>query len=187
MGRYIFLDRDGTINVEKPDYVQRWSEFKFLPGALEALRLLKENGFKVFVVTNQSCVARNIVDEQAVREIHRRMVEEIEKAGGGIDEVCHCPHAPEVSECECRKPKPGMHLRLAQEFGFDLSDAWSVGDDARDLKPVRDLGGATILVKTGKSASYKKGMWDIEPDFVADDILAAARLVIKIEDGEAGK
>ncbi len=185
MGRYIFLDRDGTINVEKPNYIQRWSEFRFLPGALEALRLLKENGFKVFVVTNQSCIARNIVDEETVRDIHRRMVEEVEKSGGGIDGVCHCPHAPEVSECECRKPKPGLYLRIAREFGFDPSDAWAVGDDARDLKPVRGLGGGTVLVKTGKSASYEKGMWDIEPDFVADDILAAARLVINIEDKEA--
>ncbi len=181
MSRYIFLDRDGTINVELPNYVQRREQFRFLTGSLEALRLLKENGFKVFVITNQSCIARKIVPEETVREINARMGKEGEDAGGKIEKVYTCPHAPEVSDCECRKPKPGLYRQAAKEFGFDPAGAYSIGDDARDLKPGKSLGGTTILVKTGKSAEYVKEMWDIEPDFVAGDNLDAVRKVIELE------
>ncbi len=181
MARYIFLDRDGTINIERPNYVQRWEQFEFIPGVLDVLRLLKENGFQVFVVTNQSCIARGIVDEPVVVEINRRMCEAVRDAGGEIARAYHCPHAPEISECECRKPAIGLYERAAREFGFDSSQAWAVGDDARDLKPCRALGGRVVLVKTGKSAGYEKGFWDIEPDYVADDLLAAAKLIIGIE------
>ena len=181
MSRYLFLDRDGTINVELPNYVQRWEQFRFLPGSLEALRLLKESGFKVFVITNQSCIARKIVPEETVREINDRMCKEVENAGGKIEKVYVCPHAPEVADCECRKPKPGLYRQAAKEYGFDTAGAYSIGDDARDLKPGKSLGGTTILVKTGKSAEYVKGMWDIEPDYVAGDILGAVRKVIELE------
>jgi histidinol-phosphate phosphatase family protein len=181
MAPYIFLDRDGTINIELPNYVQRWEQFRLLPGALEALKLLKESGFKVFVVTNQSCVARNIVSEEKVHEINRLMCEEVEKAGGKIEKVYFCPHAPEVSDCKCRKPKDGLYRLAAEEFGFDPSGAYAIGDDGRDLAPAKALGGTVVLVKTGKSAAYVKGMWNIEPDFTAENILDAARKVIELE------
>ncbi len=181
MARYIFVDRDGTINIERPNYVQRWEQFEFIPGALEALRLLKENDFQVFVITNQSCIARGIVDEPTVIDVHCRMCDAVCDAGGEIRKAYYCPHAPEVAECDCRKPAVGLYEQAAKDFDFDPSQAWGVGDDARDLKPCRALGGQIVLVKTGKSVAYEKGFWDIEPDYVADDLLAAVKLIVGIE------
>jgi D-glycero-D-manno-heptose 1,7-bisphosphate phosphatase len=181
LAKIIFLDRDGTINRELPEYVKRWEEFEFLPTVLDALRLWRAEGFKCFVVTNQSCVERKLVTAERVREILDRMCREVESAGGKIEKAYFCPHAPEVSSCACRKPAPGMYEQAALEFGFDLSQAYSIGDMERDVEVGKLLRQPTILVRSGKGVDYDEGSWSAEPDYVVDDLLAAARLTVELE------
>ena len=181
MGKFIFLDRDGTINRELPNYVKTWEEFEFLPGVLEAFRLWHGEGFKCFVVTNQSCVARDVASQEAVGEVMDRMCRAVEAAGGKIERAYFCPHAPEVLECTCRKPLPGLIEKAAEEFGFDISQAYSIGDMERDIEAGATLGQRTILVRTGKSADCDGDAWTVKPDYVVDDLLAAAGLTIDLE------
>jgi len=181
LGKIVFLDRDGTINRELPNYVKTWEEFEFLPTVLDAFKLWRADGFKCFVVTNQSCVERKVATAAKVEEINDRMCREIEAAGGKIEKVYFCPHAPEVTACSCRKPAPGMYEQAAREFGFNLSQAYSVGDMERDIEVGKLLRQPTILVRSGKGASYAEGSWSAEPDYVVDDLLAAARLTVELE------
>lgn len=181
MGKVIFLDRDGIVNVELPNYVKRWEEFKFLPTVLEAFKLWRQEGFRCFVVSNQSCVARGLVTDEKVREIMEQMRREIEAAGGKLDAAYYCPHAPEISSCDCRKPALGLYYRAAKDFGVSLADSYSIGDMERDIEAGKALCQPTILVRTGKGANWQEGAWAFEPDYVADNLLEAARLTVELE------
>jgi D-glycero-D-manno-heptose 1,7-bisphosphate phosphatase len=143
----IFLDRDGTIN-RKPaegDYVKRWEEFAFLPGAVGAISELSHAGLRVIVVTNQRGIALGRMRQQDVDEIHRRMLDAIAAEGGHIDSVLVCPHGHE--ECGCRKPRPGLMLRAARERGpIDFSRAAIVGDSMSDMQAGAALDMTPVLV-----------------------------------------
>ena len=110
--RVVFLDRDGVINEDSPEYIKSWAEFRFISGSIEALRQLNANGFKAIVITNQSAVNRGLIPEPVLREMHDNMRQAVEKAGGFIADIFYCPHRPD-EECACRKPKPGL-IRQAQ-------------------------------------------------------------------------
>lgn len=129
----VILDRDGVLNVRPPRaaYVRSWADWRWLPGALEALRLLREAGFRIIVVSNQAGIARGAMTEQELAAIHARMREEAEAAGGAIDAIYSCPHGWDAG-CECRKPKPGMLYQAQREFHLDLSRTPFIGDDERD-------------------------------------------------------
>ena len=187
MGKIVFLDRDGTINNELPNYVKTWEEFEFLPSVLDAFKLWRREGFKCIVVTNQSCVERGLVTEETIREILDKMSKAVEKAGGRIEKTYFCPHAPEVSACSCRKPKPGMYEQAAREFGFKLPDAYSIGDMERDIEVGKALRQPTILVRSGKGADYDEDTSSVEPDYIVDDLLAAAKLTVELERQREGK
>jgi histidinol-phosphate phosphatase family protein len=146
--RAIFLDRDGVINANRPDYVKAWSEFVFLPRALAALRRLASSDFVIVVTTNQSAIARGLAAEATVREIHARMIAEVERAGGRIDAVYYCPHLPEEN-CACRKPQPGLYLRAARDLDLDLARSLVVGDAFADVAAAAAIGAQPILVLTG--------------------------------------
>ena len=177
----VFLDRDGTINVEK-EYLHRAEEFEFVPGAQEAIRFLKEAGFLVVVVTNQSGVARGYYDETAVHRLHRFVDNELAKAGAAIDAYYLCPHHPRHgigpyrTECACRKPLPGMLLAAAEDLGIDLSRSWIVGDKAVDVEAGLAAGCLPLLVRTGYGA-VEAGL--VPPGVtVCDDLLAAVRVIL---------
>ncbi len=110
--RAVFLDRDGVISENLADHVKSWEEFRFIPGALDALRWLHQAGFRTFVVTNQAIVNRGVVSAQVVEDIHARMLAQVVQHGGFIDDICYCPHDYHEN-CECRKPQPGMLTQLA--------------------------------------------------------------------------
>src|ERR1700730_5302138 len=129
----IFLDRDGVINENRPDYVKSWSEFCFLAGAKEAIVTLTRAGHRIIVCTNQAGIARGKVSRETVEEIHRHMVAELAKEGGRIEQVYYCPHGKDEN-CLCRKPRPGMLLRARDELGVDLSDAVFIGDSMTDVR-----------------------------------------------------
>ena len=146
----IFLDRDGVINRNPPNkgYVRRWSEFSFLPNALNAIRDLTEEGCRIIVITNQAGIGKGLFSEDNLKDIHSRMVTEITDTGGRIEAVYHCPHHPEAG-CECRKPKPGMLIRAADEHRIELSNAYLIGDSTTDIEAGRRAGTRTLLVLTG--------------------------------------
>jgi histidinol-phosphate phosphatase family protein len=143
----IILDRDGVLNRKAPraEYVRRWEEFEWLPGAKEALRLLKEAGYRVVVVSNQAGIARGAMTESDLADIHRQMVREATQAGGRIDAIYYCPHNWEEG-CECRKPKPGMLFQAQRDFSLDLSRTPFVGDDERDIQAADAAGCPSALV-----------------------------------------
>ena len=146
----VFLDRDGVINQSPPNmgYVQKWSEFSFIPNSQKAIRELTQSGYRIIVVTNQSGIGRGLFTEKDLKDIHSQMVSEITKTGGSIDAVYYCPHHPEAG-CECRKPKPGMLTRAAREHNIELSSAYLIGDSITDIMAGQRAGTKTLLVLTG--------------------------------------
>jgi D-glycero-D-manno-heptose 1,7-bisphosphate phosphatase len=168
----VFLDRDGVINRKAPEgeYVTRWSEFAFLPGALDALRALAGAPVRVVVATNQRGVARGRMTAGDLAAIHARMRGAVREAGGRIDAIYHCPHE---GGCDCRKPAPGMLLRAARELGFDLRQSALVGDRASDMAAAGAVGALRVLVG---------GAEDPPPpaDHAAEDLLAATHWLLAL-------
>jgi histidinol-phosphate phosphatase family protein len=148
----IILDRDGVLNEKAPraNYVRNWGEFKWLPGAKESLRLLAEAGYRVIVVSNQAGIHRGAMSEDDLFDIHRRMVKEVEQAGGRIDAIYYCPHDWDEG-CECRKPKPGMLFQAQHDFNLDLSRTLFIGDDERDGQAAEAADCLSALVSNGKT------------------------------------
>ncbi|MGK2945094.1 MAG: D-glycero-beta-D-manno-heptose 1,7-bisphosphate 7-phosphatase [Desulfuromonadales bacterium] len=168
--RAVFLDRDGTINVEK-DYLHKVEDFEFIPGAPEAIKRLKDAGFFVIVVSNQSGIGRGYFDEQTVETLHAHIQTELAAYGTSIDGFYFCPHHPEYGldhyqvDCECRKGAPGMLLQAAREHDIDLQKSFMIGDKPADIEAGQRAGCQSILVMTGygetaaldpKIASVKK-------------------------------
>lgn len=145
----VFLDRDGVINENRRDDVKSWEEFKFLPGAIEAIAQLSRAGFMVFVISNQAIVNRGIVPVEIVDMINRRMMEEIDRQGGRITAVAYCPHRPEEL-CTCRKPRPGLLLNLMSKFGLDPAETVVIGDALSDIEAALSAGSRAMLVLTGR-------------------------------------
>ena len=171
----LFLDRDGVIIENRANYVRTWEDVVFFPSALAALSLAAVMPLRIVIVTNQSAVGRGIISLAAAEELNQRIVLTIELAGGRIDGVYMCPHAPE-EQCECRKPKPGLLLRAAQELSIDLLHSIMIGDAQSDLLAGQAAGISNlIMVKTGRGivqarlnpAALQKPYW------IADDLASA--------------
>ncbi|MFQ5804368.1 MAG: HAD-IIIA family hydrolase [Candidatus Methylomirabilales bacterium] len=145
--RAVILDRDGVLNKKAPpaEYVGTWDEFEWLPGAVEAVRLLKRAGYKVIVVSNQAGIARGMMSEADVTSLHERMQAELSRVGAALDAIYYCPHGWEDG-CACRKPKPGMLLQAQRDHHLDLTKTYVIGDDERDVEAGRVVGCRTFLV-----------------------------------------
>jgi D-glycero-D-manno-heptose 1,7-bisphosphate phosphatase len=151
--RAVFLDRDGVVSENRADHVKCWEEFRFIPGALDALAWLHRAGFRTFIVTNQAIVNRDIIAAEVLEDIHARMVLQIVQAGGFIDDIRYCPH--DYSEnCSCRKPQPGMITHLAAKWSVDPSDSYMIGDAWTDIAAGRAVNCRTIMVCTGRGAEH---------------------------------
>jgi len=145
----IILDRDGVINYDSDEYIKTVDEFIPLPGSLQAIARLNKAGYKVFVATNQSGIARGYFDNDTLQQMHDKLVDLLSVHGGHIDGIFYCPHAPE-DECNCRKPMPGLLHQIASHTGQSLENVPVVGDSLRDLEAAREVGARPYLVKTGK-------------------------------------
>lgn len=152
--RAVFLDRDGTINVEV-QYLSKVEEFQLIPGVPLALKRLKDAGFLLVVVTNQSGIGRGLYDEEALQKIHEHMHEDLAQYGINIDACYFCPHHPEHAtgdyrrECACRKPLPGMLEQAAADLDIDLSRSYMIGDKLGDVQAGLNAGCTSLLVLTG--------------------------------------
>ncbi len=182
----VFLDRDGTINVEK-GYVHRAEDFEFIPGAPQAIGMLRDAGFLVIVVTNQSGVARGYYSLEDVHRLHGHMDSELAAYGTVVDAYCICPHHPmgEVGEfakvCDCRKPLPGMLLEAAAKFSIDLGSSYMVGDKLTDVEAALAAGCRPVFVTTGYGADEAAAAPANVPRF--GSLLEAARAIIGNETG----
>lgn len=180
MKRAVFLDRDGTINVEK-EYLYRKEDFEFIPGVPEAIRLLNEAGVMVVVVTNQSGVARGYYTEEDVENLHRHIARELKEAGAHVDAWLYCPHHPSgrgsyALPCDCRKPLPGMLREAARRHGIDLENSVMIGDKLADVEAGQAAGCRTILVRTGYGADEEQHVGPHTA--VCNDLLSAVTTLV---------
>jgi histidinol-phosphate phosphatase family protein len=170
MSKAVFLDRDGTINEQVEGYLTSWSEFKFIPGVLDALKRLAESDYKIIVISNQSAVARGMFSVEALEGIHERMLAGVESAGGRIDGIYVCMHHPDDG-CSCRKPGTGLVELAKESFDIDLKESWFVGDKTVDIQTGVNAGCKTILVETGYAGG--DGLFVVQPDYRVADLLEA--------------
>jgi D-glycero-D-manno-heptose 1,7-bisphosphate phosphatase len=176
MKKAAFLDRDGVINRKAPEgqYVTRWEEMKFLPGACEAIRLLNNAGFLVVVVSNQRCVAKGLITTEELDSLHAQMRNEFAAAGATIDAIYYCPHEIQPP-CGCRKPRAGLLLDAARRHNVDLAGSWMIGDSGRDVQAGRSAGCRTVrLIGDGKSIAG-------DADVVASSLLDAAHKILQVD------
>lgn len=169
----VFIDRDGTL-IEEVNFLSRAEDLRFFSFTGEAVRLLKENGFLVIVVTNQSGIGRKIFTESAMHEIHEAIQTEV---SGKIDAFYFCPHLPDEA-CDCRKPKTAMIERAVADFEIDLENSWFVGDKAIDVEAGRNANLKTALVLTG----YGKQAFELlenQADLTAENLLEAVKEILK--------
>lgn len=154
MNKAVFLDRDGTINIEK-NYLHKIDEFEYLPGAVEGLKRIYDMGYLLIIVTNQSGIARGYYSEEELHQLNEWMISDLDTKGVKISKVYYCPHHPNASvaryrcDCNCRKPKTGMFWQAQKEFNIDLSESYAIGDKLRDLSICNETAVKGILI--GKS------------------------------------
>lgn len=155
--RAVFLDRDGTLNPD-PGYISRPEDFELFPGTGEAMRRLRDAGFLLIIVTNQSGVARGIIPALSLERIHEKMRRELARSGSEPDAVYVCPHHPEYpppgrrpgQSCGCRKPEPGLVIRALAEWKIDAASSYVVGDRMTDVEMALAAGVPPILIAANK-------------------------------------
>ena len=185
MNRAVFIDRDGTIS-EEVGYINHVSRFRLFPYSAAALKQLHDNDYLAIVITNQAGVARGYFSEEMVQAIHKQMTKDLESSGARVDAIYYCAHHPTVGEppyqldCDCRKPKPGLLLRAARDYDIDLANSWMVGDRYSDIELAANAGVKSALVLSGYGRGeweHQRDNWTIQPDLVAEDLLAAVNQI----------
>jgi D-glycero-D-manno-heptose 1,7-bisphosphate phosphatase len=187
MNRAVFLDRDGTVNVEV-GYLSDLSQLRLIPGAGEAIRRLNESGLMVVLVTNQSGIARGYFSEAFVRETHVLLEQMLSKEGAVISGIYYCPHHPKAgnshytTDCDCRKPGTGMIDRAARELNIDVKRSFVVGDKWSDVELGQRAGARSILVRSGFPLSDPENVRPAhlsDPDFIAHTITEASDWILQ--------
>jgi D-glycero-D-manno-heptose 1,7-bisphosphate phosphatase len=172
--RFVLLDRDGTLIVER-NYLSDPRDVELLHGTTKGLRQLSELGLGLLLITNQSGVGRGYFDESRLDLVHQQLVTLLASEGVRLDGIYYCPHTPEEG-CGCRKPNPGLVAIASSEHGFDPRSSFVVGDNSCDIELGRNVGATTILVRTGYGGSIGVERAS-KPDFVAKDMWRAAQLI----------
>ncbi len=184
--KVVFLDRDGVIN-EFPgngNYVTKVKDFYFVPKSLEAIRILTEAGFTLFVVSNQAGVGKGIYSHDKLNRITHHMLKAVKKAGGKIKKIFYCTHRAEEG-CRCRKPKIGFILEGLQSLNKTIRTAQNtffVGDTKIDILAGHNAGCKTIFVLSGREDRWDIRKWEVKPDFVTKDLLEASKIIMNTND-----
>jgi D-glycero-D-manno-heptose 1,7-bisphosphate phosphatase len=173
--RFVLLDRDGTLIVER-NYLSRVEDVELLPATARGLRLLRDAGLGLAVLTNQSGLGRGYFDWDALNAVHARMTQVLAEEGVSLDGIYVCPHTPE-DDCDCRKPQLGLVQRAAAELNFDPAESFMIGDKPCDIELGQRIGAQTFLVRTGYGARWEQE--GLLADYIVDDVLAAAHIITK--------
>ncbi len=169
----VFIDRDGTL-IEEVNFLSRLEDLRFFPFTTEAIKLLKENGFLIVIVTNQSGIGRGIFEESAMHAIHEKIQEDLDEK---LDRFYFCPHLPDEG-CACRKPNLGMIEAARADFEIDLENSWMIGDKAIDVETGFKAGIKTAMVLTGYGRKDIEKL-DKKPDLIVENLLEAVELIIE--------
>ena len=176
----VFIDRDGTINVDGP-YLDDPDEFEMYPGVGEGVKKLKENGFKIIVITNQSGIARGYFTKSDLAAIHDKMNAEFKKFKVDLDGIYYCPHHPD-DNCNCRKPKTGLFEKAIKEHDIDVKKSYMLGDGIHDIEAGKKIGVTTILIPVpymGEETISEKNREECNPDYIADDFANTVEWILK--------
>lgn len=171
----VFLDRDGIININEPEYLYKIKDFKFIPFVISALQKLSKADYKIIIITNQSGIGRGYFREEDLEKLHQWLFRELKKKKIKIDKIYYCSHHPK-NNCACRKPKIGMLLQAVSDFGLSLNKSWLIGDDERDIITGREANIRTI--KIGKRMPKET---KLEPNYYAKNLLTAVQSILKNE------
>jgi D-glycero-D-manno-heptose 1,7-bisphosphate phosphatase len=188
-GPALFVDRDGTL-IREVNYLCAVEQIEILPGVAQALRLLRERGFKLVMVTNQSVIARGRLSEAGLREIHAALSAKLGADGAKLDAIYYCPHHPTEGigeyrvSCDCRKPNTGMIDRAAEDLDVDPGRSFVVGDQMTDVELARKVGASAILIGRDGAAAEAARALNVP---VVDDLLQAAHWIIeRLEQSHSG-
>jgi D-glycero-D-manno-heptose 1,7-bisphosphate phosphatase len=180
----VFLDRDGTV-VRDVNYLCSVRRLRLLPGAGRAIRRLNAAGFAVVIATNQSGVARGLLTEADLAEIHAALTRRMSRHGARLDAICYCPHHPQAvlpayrKRCRCRKPSPGLLVRAARRLDLDLRASFAVGDSTRDIEAGRGAGCRTVLLRPGRAGRRESPPpAGPAPDHVANNLAEAVAWIL---------
>ena len=168
------LDRDGVINYDSDQHIKSPSEWRPIPGSIEAIARLNQNGYRIAVATNQSGIGRGLFDMATLNAINDKMMEMVFRHGGRIDALFFCPHTA-AEECSCRKPRTGMLEEIAARFHTELKGVPAIGDSLKDLQAAESVGAQPILVLTGKGAMTRHDGGVPKKTLVFEDLAEAAR------------
>lgn len=175
--RLVILDRDGVINADSPDYIKNESEWKALPGSLEAISRLNHAGYRVVVISNQAGLGHGKFNIEQLNAIHQKLVTHLGQFGGRIDAILFCPHTP-AADCTCRKPKPGLYQDLARRLGTSLAGVPAIGDKLTDIEAALAAGVKPMLVRTGHGKKLEQA-GQVPPGVpVYDDLRAAVEALL---------
>ena len=175
----VFLDRDDTV-IKDMVYLRDPGKIEILPRVCDAIHALNEKNIPVIIITNQSGIARGILNEERLSEIHLNLLRLLAEQGARIDAIYYCPHHPEgtVDEythaCSCRKPEPGLLLQAAKDFCLDLSSCYMIGDKPIDVETIHRVGGSGILLSGRGDHNIQQ-----RPDYIAHDLYEAVNWVLK--------
>lgn len=175
--RAVFLDRDGTL-IHEGDDIVRPGQMRILGATPRGLRLLRELGFLLIVITNQPVIGKGFISKKGVKKLNALLNARLAKKSAGVDAFYVCPHRA-WDHCSCRKPKLGLVRQAVKKYKIDLRHSFFIGDDMRDIEAGRRGKMTTILVATGKAGKDKR-FFDVRPDFNAKDMVAAAKIIRKI-------
>lgn len=179
--RLVVLDRDGVLNKESDAFIKSPAEWVPIAGSMQAVARLNQAGFRVVVATNQSGIARGLLDLDTLGLIHAKMRDALSDVGGHVDGIFFCPHGP-GDGCNCRKPLPGLFQQISERFDVDLAGVPAIGDSLRDLQAASAVGASPMLVRTGKG-KRTLGSPDLAADIpVFDDLAAAVDQLLKVND-----
>jgi D-glycero-D-manno-heptose 1,7-bisphosphate phosphatase len=170
--RALLLDRDGVINHDSPEFIRTPADWRALPGSLDAIARAQRAGYRIVVVSNQSGIARGLLDVASLNAIHRRLDAELARVGARIDAYFFCPHHPEAG-CACRKPRAGLLEAVAARLGLTLADTPFVGDRLSDAEAALAAGARAMLVASGCTKPDPRALARLGPVPVYADLAAA--------------